>query len=539
MKKICLILMVFFAIALIPNGIEGKADDNSNNPIDIYLIAGQSNAVGNTDADVEALSKTDSRFESGFNDVLYYGYSDVEVGASAPADLSIVTTKLGLGLRSVNHTYMGPEIGMAYYLSQNYENQKFGIIKYASGSSSIYDDIESTNNSRKGNWYSPGVAAAIGVEPKDVNKSGNCYRVFLNVVKSGLEAYKKQGYTPKIKGLVWVQGESESGSEVYSAKYSILLQALINDIRNDLSELTKEDLSELHVVVSKIPESYQNFAQYTNVVRTHQDNVAANDAFVTTVDNDFSLPGALNRTDNNHYYWTDMLSLGQNVMKEFFTANLGKYNNVRIKCGAGGISNLSSKTAKTDEIIATTLTPSFGYELTGESIVFKSKEGKILTDVVYSLKGNYLQIKMPDYSIVVEITFFEIPQYDVKINSTNGTVYRTNSVRNPFRDENVSFTFVPNEGYRLSYLSINGEMIDINKLDSSNEYLIYTVTAKENLEVYAVFDRLSNNLDDKVEHEVVTPSEGCNGSIHGSIIAISILAFGIFIFKKKSLKEVK
>ena len=540
MKKFCLILLVLITFVLIPTEIIADASDDSNNPIDIYLIAGQSNAVGNTDADVEALKKVDERFESGFNDILYYGYTDVEVGGSAPSDLTLVSTKLGLGLRSTSHVYMGPEVGMAHYLSQNKEGQKFGIIKYASGSSSIYDDIESKNNSRKGNWYSPGVASALGVEPKDAKISGNCYRVFLDVVRSGLEAYRKQGYTPRIKGLAWIQGESESGSENYSGKYSILLQALINDMRKDLSDITKEDLSELHVVVSKIPASYQQIAQYTDIVRTHQDTVAANDAFVTTVDNDFLLPGALNRTDDHHYYYTDMLKLGQNLMKEFLGSNLSKYNNVKIKCSEGGISNLSSKSAKVDEIVSTTLTPAFGYELTNESIVFKSKEGNILTNVVYSLKGNFLQIKMPDYSFTVEVKFYKIPQFDVKINASNGVIYRTNSLRNPFRGENLSLTFVPDKGYKLSYLAINGESIDLTKLDSTNEYLTYSITVSEDLEIYAIYDKLNDNtLENNNEHEIKTPDKGCVGSIYLSLTGMSILALGVIILRKKSSSEVK
>jgi hypothetical protein len=235
-----------------------------------------------------------------------------------------------------------------------------------------------------------------------------------------------------------------------------------------------------------------------------------------------------------------MLKLGQNLMKEFLESNLSRYNNVKIKCSEGGISNLSSKSAKVDEIVSTTLTPAFGYELTNESIVFKSKEGNILTNVVYSLKGNFLQIKMPDYSFNVEVKFYKIPQFDVKINASNGVIYRTNSLRNPFRGENVSLTFVPNEGYSLSYLTINGESIDITKLDSTNEYLTYSITVSEDLEIFAIYDKLTDSsLENNSEHEIQTPNKGCLGSVNLSFAGIIILAIGVIILRKKSSSEVK
>ena len=46
-----------------------------------------------------------------------------------------------------------------------------------------------------------------------------------------------------------------------------------------------------------------------------------------------------------------MLSLGRNIIEEFYTADIGNYNTVKIKCSEGGISNLVSASAKKDEVI--------------------------------------------------------------------------------------------------------------------------------------------------------------------------------------------
>jgi hypothetical protein len=264
MKKLFLIiLLVLLTIIVTPNE---KKVDASSNTIDIYLIAGQSNAAGYTK--VEASDKADlidydSRYGTGFNNVLYYGCTNVNVGASLPA-MSIQSTKIGLGNGA---DYIGPELGMAEFfeLDKGIQN-KVGIIKYASGASSIYDDYTSSSNKVRGNWYSPSVAKAIsGGAVGDPNISGNCYRVFLDVVEQGLEADKTAGYTPVIKGIAWMQGEAECQSAEYSAKYDILLNALISDLRSGLAERAKKtgvlasdaNYDNLSVVVAKIPSKYK------------------------------------------------------------------------------------------------------------------------------------------------------------------------------------------------------------------------------------------------------------------------------------------
>jgi hypothetical protein len=281
-KTYLIILMILLTLFICPT--HTVVDASAEKEIDIYLIAGQSNAVGYTIVDENGkadLNQMDPRFTSGFDKVLYYGCSNVNVGAKLPT-MTVQTTKIGLGK---DNNCIGPELGMAQYFS-NLSTNQVGIIKYASGASSIYDDYKSTQNSQRGNWYSPSVEKAIGIPAGNTSISGNCYRVFLEVVKEGLKAYKELGYKPVIKGLAWMQGEAECQSKEYSAKYATLLKALISDIRTELSKETGQDLSTMHVVVAKIPSHYKpTNPSYTDVVREQQQFVADNDAFITTIDN--------------------------------------------------------------------------------------------------------------------------------------------------------------------------------------------------------------------------------------------------------------
>lgn len=501
MKKIFLfILMVLFTIVVAPN--EKKVEASNGQTIDIYLIAGQSNAAGYTKVDATDKSDLldyDARYETGFDNVLYYGCTDVNVSDPLPS-MSIQSTKIGLG-KSAEH--IGPELGMAeYFVIDKGISNKVGIIKYASGSSSIYDDYTSTNNKLRGNWYSPSVAKVIsGGVVGDTNISGNCYRVFLDVVEQGLEAYKAAGYTPVIKGIAWMQGESEAQSKEYSAKYDVLLTALIKDMREGIAERAKKvgvldsesNCDSLPVVVAKLPSKYETVyptAAYTSVVREKQQLVADQDPFVTTIDNDdFALPG----TDTHHYNCYDMLKLGNNFAKQFF--DMSTFRIVNIKCSNGGSLGTDSTgqeikhvvtSALTDTYISYTLVPARGYELTTESIKFKDENGNRV-DVKTAMLGNFFQFQVPNMNITVEIEFKAIPTYNVSVSSKNGVVYRTNSERSPYRDEFVTFTFKPNPGYELDYITVNGETINADELNDAEQYLTYTVRVNSDLEVRANF----------------------------------------------------
>ena len=501
MKKIFLfILMVLFTVVVAPK--ETKVEASSGKTIDIYLIAGQSNAAGYTKveaADKADLLDYDTRYETGFDKVLYYGCSDVNVGAALPK-MSIQSTKIGLG-KTAEH--IGPELGMAEYfaIDKGIKNE-IGIIKYASGSSSIYDDYTSTNNKLRGNWYSPSVAKVIsGGNVGDPNISGNCYRVFLDVVEKGLEAYKAAGYNPVIKGIAWMQGESEAQSKDYSAKYDVLLTALIKDMRQGLAERAKKvgaldaasNYDNLPVVIAKLPSKYSTVyptAAYTSVIRDKQQLVADQDPFVSTIDNDkFKVPG----TDSHHYNCSDMLMLGRNFAQQFF--EMSTLRTINIKCSVGG--NLGTDeegndvkqivtSALTNTFIAHTLVPERGYELTADSIKFYDENGNKV-DVLNGLQGNYFQFQVPNINLTIQIDFKEIPQYGVSVSSKNGVVYQTNVDRSSYRGETVTFTFKPYEGYELDYIIVNGETINADELTSSGEYLTYSVYVLSDVEVRANF----------------------------------------------------
>ena len=79
------------------NPISAAAENKS---IDVYLIGGQSNAVGYGYDDLAANGYTDARYSDGFENVLFYGNYETE--KTCPADF--VPVRKGLGKNWNNGT---------------------------------------------------------------------------------------------------------------------------------------------------------------------------------------------------------------------------------------------------------------------------------------------------------------------------------------------------------------------------------------------------------------------------------------------------
>ena len=455
-------VLVCAAVVGAVNLPEAFAEEAQLKDIDVYLIAGQSNGVGYTAVDSEseqAEIAKDERYRNGFDDVMYYGYVECNKDTTLPANIALRSVKLGKGAdsqgktRETKYETFGPELGMAKYFADNgIANTNYGIIKYAAGGTAIYDEFTSTMGSQYGNWMSPSLVAKYG--KGSATLTGLCYANFLTTVRQGLKAYKDNGYNPVIKGLAWMQGESESQSANNSKRYAELLSTMIADMRKDLTEISGQDLSELLTVVAKIPSKYKDVvssAAYVDVVRAQMDVVAENDADVITIDNDFvTLPG----TDNHHYNVPDMLQVGHNFAEAFIEATSGSLPKVKVVCTEGGASDVVSKRATVDTALAVTLTPDKGYELVSYSFV--GDDGQAV-EVTSRKVGNVVRFVMPSGNVTLKVVFQPIPKYNVTVDGgEHGEIFRTNAQRQPYKGETVTFTFKPEDGYKLDKVTVNG-----------------------------------------------------------------------------------
>ena len=528
-------VLVCAAVVGAVNLPEAFAEEAQLKDIDVYLIAGQSNGVGYTAVDSEseqAEIAKDERYRNGFDDVKYYGYVECNKDTTLPANIALRSVKLGKGAdsqgktRETKYETFGPELGMAKYFADNgIANTNYGIIKYAAGGTAIYDEFTSNMGSQYGNWMSPSLVAKYG--KGSATLTGLCYANFLTTVRQGLKAYKDNGYNPVIKGLAWMQGESESQSANNSKRYAELLSTMIADMRKDLTEISGQNLSELLTVVAKIPSKYKDVvssAAYVDVVRAQMDAVAENDADVITIDNDFvTLPG----TDNHHYNVPDMLQVGHNFAEAFIEATNGSLPKVKVVCTEGGASDVVSKRAIVDTALAVTLTPDKGYELVSYSFV--GDDGQTV-EVTSRKVGNVVRFVMPSGNVTLKVVFQPIPKYNVTVDGgEHGEIFRTNAQRQPFKGETVTFTFKPEDGYKLDKVTVNGAEV---KTDGTYTYPTYTTEVTQDISVVATYVKIAADVDPKPDRP---DSNGCNGFVAtagAAIAAFATVAVAYFVRKK-------
>ena len=178
--KLSLLILPVLALTSCARKIhyEPKPLDPSVTYDNVYLIMGQSNASGV--ASYSFLKDKEpqiyQRYSEGNSKVLisYDTYNLVEN--------NFVPTKFGFG---DTREYFGPEIGMAEVLSQKEETSY--IIKASKGGVSLREEYVSQN----------------GVIRKT-------YKRFIAFIINQLKVLEEQGKNPRVKGVFFMQGESDS-----------------------------------------------------------------------------------------------------------------------------------------------------------------------------------------------------------------------------------------------------------------------------------------------------------------------------------------
>ena len=295
---------------------KGTAIPGSLGKIDVWLIGGQSNASGYA-IDTPTAAASDSRFENGFSNVLYYGKADDNVFDS------FVPVKIGQGNQPGR---VGAEIGIASQLSGS--GNMNAVIKLGRGSAYLYPDTGNNVSKTYGTWTSPSYIAENGIST-DGTMIGALYLDFLATVEEGLALLERDGYIPVIRGMWWMQGEAETWREALANEYDELLTAFINDIRNDLSGISGSDLSNMPFVFGSIGHNDAKDASgnylydqppYVSYVVDAQLSVAAsvNAAYVVSTD-------GLVRRDAWHFVADAQQYLGEEFVRTVQAAD-GKYS---------------------------------------------------------------------------------------------------------------------------------------------------------------------------------------------------------------------
>ncbi len=386
-----LIAATALSVSAFSPAIGAQADEEKT--VEMYLIGGQSNAAG--------MSKHLYAVNEKFENIGYMGEvesNSLDQKPVRPEQVrfsDVIERGLGHSKESI-----GPEYGMGKALNGYYdgENRAF-IFKYAVGGSPVFG----TNRSdwRPKSLWESGHEPDLTREPTGTNGVGWLYQMFLYNFEYCYESLKADGYTPVVKGMAWMQGESDLGRH---DQYGPALEALIGDFRSDLSQITGDDLSGMPFVVGEIATTYQ---MYENPAVPPfieaQRAVAAKMSGVETVStNDLIIVnryGGVSGSDNSHFNVNDEVTLGLRFGRKLAALNGKKTVEVEEK---GGFVTYDF----TDpESLVLTLTPSDNNSLTEFTVNGQDKLSEVQN-------GTYTVIS-PDKNTQVKAVFSAKTRYQV------------------------------------------------------------------------------------------------------------------------------
>ena len=241
--------------------------------IDVYLQGGQSNTDGR--ASSSGLPTSPVNFQQPQADVAFFFHTQ---GSGRALDKTLTTLRPGMSETS----QFGPEItfgrDMADDSSSN-PNSSIAIIKYGNGGTNLHTQ-----------WK----AGGDGTTTND----GGEYITFQNTVNDGLAAITAANPddTIIIRGMIWMQGESDNASSASASAYQTNLTNFIADVRATYG-------ANLPFVIGEIAENNGNVN--TATIRAAQAAVAAADSSVGFVDVD-----SFAMRDHLHFNAAGQMDLG-------------------------------------------------------------------------------------------------------------------------------------------------------------------------------------------------------------------------------------
>lgn len=234
-------------------------------PATVIILAGQSNAVGV--GHIAYLPRHFSpekvrEFEEGYPRVRIHYYShDKKSDGFVPT---------GLGCTELSKETLGPEVGMAEWMTANAPDETFFIVKCAVGGTSLWRDWLSPSS---GGAYDP---EAFAESPEKavyaINNglpmpTGWCYNELVKLLRESLELLKDEGYDPVIRGFCWMQGEADACdaacTQAYGERYDCLLRDLTAAFAPYMADCTVVDagISEVWPFYREMNDCKQHYAR--------------------------------------------------------------------------------------------------------------------------------------------------------------------------------------------------------------------------------------------------------------------------------------
>ena len=258
--------------------LELKTDEGA---VKVILLGGQSNAVG-----VSLNSELQKNVSAEKYAEYVNGYSNVQImynNCSGYYSNEFVNVKLGQG---VDPNYFGPELGLAEYLSENFPDETFYIIKYAMGGSVLETQ-----------WYN--------------GKNGVALELLLGLesfANEGLQKLKDQGLNPKIIGFMWNQGESDAIHLNQAHRYYANQEGLVSYVREKFA--SDASVNGIAFFDAGIVGNLWPVYSYVNIQKYQYSLTSPINFYIETTDHS-DINTLKENNDMAHYDCLAMIKLGQ------------------------------------------------------------------------------------------------------------------------------------------------------------------------------------------------------------------------------------
>ncbi len=464
LKFLCGVTAFALTVLSVPASL-GIASAEEKQTLDVYLIAGQSNAAGySTNARLTCSETKKTEYKTGYSNVWYHGKADNhKITAYDQA------TKLGQGNSTSN---FGAEVGMAEIISAQNPDKQSVIIKHAAGGTYLMDNHDNVASTTYGNWCPPSMRTSTAV----AGLTGKLYNEFVTLVEESVEYYQTAGYEVNLCGTFWMQGEAENGAAT-SEEYATHLKALITDLRTEFADVFDNDASKAPFIIGKIAPTFAGGGAGVENIRRGQDMVASltgeyavAQAFTVETKDYIIVDPKTNQPaegcyDRYHFSSDDMISLGHDVA--IAALNYGKpFAMVDLK-GEGNVD--AAYRALTGEPVTFTFTPKEHYAL--------KKLTKNGVDVTADLVGNTYTVTETTGQVRLVAEFEEVDKYALKIvcDKNGATVSRSKTMTKYYLGEELTLTVNLKDGYSLEKVTFNGQTLTA---ETNGKYKI--VIAAEN-----------------------------------------------------------
>jgi Protein of unknown function (DUF2961)/Carbohydrate esterase, sialic acid-specific acetylesterase len=275
---IVFICLSFIALGNPANSTAPKSPATQTALLRVYILAGQSNAVGyNHIKELHDYKKYLTEDTCKLSTILFWP------GSNARQGFENRWTKLQPGVSdiSVDEPYkngsFGPEIGFALTHQKLHPGEKIAIIKYAEGGTGIARSKDYTDyipalkdfDDKGRNWY----------PSSEEKKPGLLYTNLINNIKNALTDLKNQKIKFEVAGFLWMQGEHEAGiSKTMAEDYGKLFSLFRESVRRDLN------LKKLPFIVGEINSHTWAFAEIARKGQTAACSMDPQSQLVKTMD---------------------------------------------------------------------------------------------------------------------------------------------------------------------------------------------------------------------------------------------------------------